>query len=409
MRDRYDIAIIGAGPVGLAAAGFLGLRGWSVGVFDQETSAYPLPRAGHVDSEVMRLLQILGCADEFAPKAVPLREAVFWDRHGDVLTRLPLQTGERSGWFSDYLMYQPDFDDALLSTISKLADVEIHRGRQVIAIDDTSEPLRITLQSRDGGEQVGQSLTTISAGYLIGADGANSFVRSFIDSAWDDLGFEERWLVLDIRPFEADIELDLPVDAQLCDPARPTSLFRWLGREHVRLEFMLHAGEDSSVRDSEARCWSLAERWGLSSDNSSFSRRAVYTFQSRIARQWRKQNIILAGDAAHLMPPFLGQGMCSGIRDAANIAWKLDLVLRSQASPGLLETYQSERGPHVLAFIQTSVAAGKIVCITDPVAADERDAALRALSNPPLEPPPPCTMGSSTSAQVARPADSWVR
>ena len=206
MSTDYDVVVVGAGPVGLAVAGFLGRYRWKVGVFDQETSMYPLPRAGHVDSEIMRLLQILGCAHEFVDKAVPLREGVFINAEGEVLTRLPLLVGGSTGWHSDYLLYQPDFDDALRSVVDDLASVDIHRGQKLVRLEQAASGVTAGFRAQpEGGEDA-----AVNARYLIGADGANSFVRRAIESPWIDLGFEERWLVVDIKPHEADAERICP-------------------------------------------------------------------------------------------------------------------------------------------------------------------------------------------------------
>lgn len=403
MTTSHDVVIVGAGPVGLAAAAFFGRQGRDVAVFDQQASLYPLPRAGHIDSEIMRLLQVLGCAPEVERAAVPLREGVFLDRSGHLMLKLPLLLDGRTGWFSDYLLYQPDLDRALQSTIASLPNVQVHRGQRAVAIHPGDGFSQITFEWADAPSAEVRT-QSVRGSYVIGADGANSFVRQHIGSPWQDLGFEERWLVLDIKPIDPAMDLPLlPGSAQVCDPERPTSLFRWLGREHVRIEFMLHKHEDAAIQDDADLCWSMVRRWGLTSSNSTFTRRAVYTFASRVAKTWRQGNVFLAGDAAHVMPPFLGQGMCSGLRDVANLAWKLDLVMRGLAGEQLLDTYQAERLPHVLALIETSVAAGKVVCVTDPELADERDAALRAVDAPPLPPPPSLVGGLQPTADPSAP------
>ena len=158
---------------------------------------------------------------------------------------------------------------------------------------------------------------------------------------------------------------------QICDPARPTTFLRMSGQRY-RWEFMLKPGEDASEFASEENVARLIEPWGVGADIR-IERRAVYRFHGLVAEQWRADRVLLAGDAAHQMPPFAGQGMCSGIRDAANLAWKLGWVLRGQASPALLNSYQQERDPHVRAIIETAIAMGRVVCTLDPVAAAKRD------------------------------------
>src|SRR5262249_51540279 len=151
--------------------------------------------------------------------------------------------------------------------------------------------------------------------------------------------------VMDVRPHDPAMEIDMPAAGQICDPARPISLFRWLGLEHCRWEFMLLPGETHEQMENEEACWRLLARWGLARGNADLIRHAVYTFRSLLADTFQRGRTFLVGDAAHLMPPFQGQGMCSGIRDAKTLSWKLDLVLRGAADPALPETYTPERKP----------------------------------------------------------------
>jgi hypothetical protein len=204
----------------------------------------------------------------------------------------------------------------------------------------------------------------------VGCDGANSFVRERIGSGWHDLGFHFDWLVVDLLP--SDPRWEGPLNWQLCDPARPTTLVSG-GPGRRRFEFMRLPHETLDELNRTDTAWRLLERWGLSPANAKLERHAVYTFRARWADRWRNGRVLLAGDAAHQMPPFAGQGMCAGLRDAANLAWKLDLVLRGLASEALLDSYTTERAPHVSAMIQLSVALGRVICVADPAEAAARD------------------------------------
>lgn len=294
---------------------------------------------------------------------------------------------EVTGWHPHYLFYQPDLDEVLAAAVETQPNVQVSRGWEATAITQDEQGVCLQL-ARRGSEEAKQ----VSARYLIAADGANSFVRRYVNIPWIDLGFHDDWLVVDYRPHDPDAEIDIPIAAQLCDPNRPVSMFRRIGHKHCRWEFMLLPGETREEIERPERIWELLSRWVKPTDGT-LVRHAVYTFRSGLAEQWRQGRIFLVGDAAHLMPPFLGQGMGSGFRDAINLAWKLDLVLSGHAAETLLDSYVEERKPHVRAIIDQAVELGKVVCISDPAQAAARDAALLAGDVPPPPPFPTLTAG----------------
>ncbi len=198
---------------------------------------------------------------------------------------------------------------------------------------------------------------TVTGRWLVGADGANSFVREAGGITRRDLGFQERWLVVDAAPHEMGALAHLPIASQRCDPARPTTIVQ-SGPRHRRWEFMLLPDEQPADFEDPDRVWALLEPWYRPEDGS-LTRSAVYEFRSMLAEQMRKGHVLLVGDAAHLTPPFLGQGLCSGLRDAANVAWKLDLVLRGLASEELLDTVDPERQPQNEAIISWPSSWGR--------------------------------------------------
>lgn len=208
------------------------------------------------------------------------------------------------------------------------------------------------------------------ARYVVGADGANSRVRAHMDTGVTDTGFSFDWLIVDLVPHEE--EDWSPMNWQLCDPVRPTTLVSG-GPGRRRWEFLRLADETVEELNTTETAWRLLEPWGRTPENSTLERHAVYTFQARWADRWHQGRMLLAGDAAHLMPPFAGQGMCSGIRDAINLAWKLDLVLRGKAPDALLDTYTRERAGHVRHAIHMSVELGKVICVLDPDDAEVRN------------------------------------
>ena len=231
---------------------------------------------------------------------------------------------------------------------------------------------------------------TVRARYVVGADGANSFVRKSSGIAFEDLGFQEDWLVIDLKPNEG-VKLDVPDIGQWCNPARPTTMVPG-GPGYRRWEFMRLPHETLDELQKPRKVWELLQPW-VTPDDATLVRHAVYTFRSLLAQNWHKGRVVLAGDAAHQMPPFMGQGMCSGLRDAWNLAWRFDLILKGIASPGLLESYTPERRPQVRAVIDASIAMGQVVCISDPEEAARRDAAYLAGDVPPLPPFPGLTDG----------------
>lgn len=376
--DITDVAVVGYGPVGQLTAALLGRAGHRVTVFEQWPATYHLPRAAHVDHEIMRMFQAIGIARDLEPRFVPSPGASYLNSEGELLLKVPSAETSRSGWRPHYLIYQPEVEQALDRAARGAPTVRVHRGWTATGV--TQHDDHVELHVRAPGST---ATTTVRARYLIGADGANSLIRRCGDFGMTDLGFEEDWLVVDLRPHDPEALEHIPEAAQVCSPERPTSIFRWLGRHTCRFEFMLREGETPAEMEEAPRVWRLLERWGVTEATARLVRQVVYRFRSLLVDRFRDGRVLLAGDAAHVMPPFMGQGMCSGLRDATNLAWKLDMVLRGHAGAELLNSYERERRPHVNALIQLSIETGRIVCVTDPDAAAARDATL--LSGNPVQ------------------------
>src|SRR5205809_4331084 len=360
----YDVAIVGYGPVGQTLAILLGQRGWKVGVFEKQPAAYPLPRAVHFDHEVARILQAAGLGEELPRLTEPADTYEWRNAAGETLLVIRSRGTSLSGWPEANMFSQPELERALDTRVRALPSVEVHRAAEVVNI----VPALVVASPAGDRHEVG-------ARWIVGCDGANSFVRRHLGSAVTDLGFFFDWLIVDVVPRERRVWT--PINWQLCDPARPTTVVSG-GPGRRRWEFMRLPGEEIAELDTEASAWRLLEPWALHPANATLERHAVYTFQARWVDGWWKGRMLLAGDAAHQMPPFAGQGMCSGIRDAANLAWKLDLVLAGKAADALLGTYASERIPQVRQAIELSIALGKVICVADPAAAAARDAAMIA-------------------------------
>ena len=364
-----DVAVIGYGPTGMAMAALLGAKGHKVVVVERYSGLYNLPRAACFDDEIMRTFQRLGLVDALAGGIVAQDEYDWVNAGGETLVKLTYDKVAPGGWPALYMMYQPHVETVLDQHDKALANVEIRQGFTVSAMEQDAGGVTLTATGPDGGP------TQLRARFVVGADGGNGFARRTLSSEASDYGFEENWLVCD---FELKRTVDgLPLFRQICDPAQPISIVR-IGPDHHRFSFMLEPGESPERATDPDRVWSRVANY-LSREDADLIRAVNYVFRSRIVEQWRHGRMLLAGDAAHEMPPFLGQGMCSGIRDAHNLAWKLDLVLTGRAGASLMDTYQSEREPHVRFITEKAIELGRVQTLRDPEAARRRDERFLAL------------------------------
>jgi len=297
----------------------------------------------------------------------------------EVLTTVAL--GESgSGWKADYLSYQPEFEDIIDARARQLG-VRVHRGVTAVTLAQDEHRVLLGVRPTDRSDAEGH---TVEASFVVGADGAGSFVAEALGVRRHDLGFSARpQLVVDFEHRDPDRDLPaLQEVSQVLDIRRPHLAGRWSGGRWSRWEFAALAHESREDLEDEAACWQLLRAWGITPEDGRIVRRTVYEFESLLADRWRRGRVLLAGDAAHTMPPFMGQGMCSGIRDAVNLTWKLAAVLAGDADQSLLDTYESERAPHVKSMIEMSMSVGEMVLLTDPEAAARRDELLRAKGAP---------------------------
>jgi 2-polyprenyl-6-methoxyphenol hydroxylase-like FAD-dependent oxidoreductase len=324
-----------------------------------------MPRAVHFDHEVGRILQSCGIGDEL--RAISEAAEVYEWRNGTgtTLLRFGRVGTAASGWPFSSMFCQPDFEALIEGRANELPGVEIRRSVEVEAIEQHHD--HVVVRGRGGNR--------VRARYAVGCDGANSSVRELLGIGSDDWGFFFDWLIVDVILDEPRV-FD-PINLQICDPERPTTAVSG-GPGRRRWEFMRLPHESRDDLAGEDVAWKLLEPWDVHPGNARIERHAVYTFQARVADRWKDGRVFLAGDAAHLMPPFAGQGMCSGIRDAANLAWKLDLVLTARANADLLATYEQERRPSAVAAIDFSIELGKVICVPDPADAAARDDSMAA-------------------------------
>ena len=364
----YDLAIVGYGPTGMTLAALMGQQGHRVVVLDRYQSLYNLPRAACFDDEIMRTFQKLQVADEVLPGTVVQTDYTWVNAAGETLVEMTYDNPGPEGWAALYMMYQPHIEAALDRRCRSLPTVDVRQGMVVDGLGIAGDEVELAATDRDGNRVL------VRSRYAVGADGGAGFVRSALGVGFSDYLFQENWLVCDFRKRRA--LPSVPTFRQVCDPVQPISIVQ-IGPDHHRFSFMLDPGESAASATDERRVWARVAGY-LRPDDADLVRVANYTFRSRIADCWRQGPVLLAGDAAHEMPPFLAQGMCSGMRDSHNLAWKLDLVLTGRAEPQILDTYQAEREPHVRFITEKAIELGHVQTLRDPAAARLRDEQLLA-------------------------------
>ena len=376
MGVDYDVVIAGFGPTGAMAANLLGRENIKTLVVEPQSAIYDIPRGVHFDGETMRIFQSIGIADAVMAQSTGNQSVSFLNGRGASLMQVDLSAlPQTAGWPADIFFRQPLVEKHLRDNLENFDTLSYELGWAVSDMTQHETHIDLTLRHNATGET--KNCTTA---YLIGADGADSMVRRLADIALTDLQCDEPWLVVDWE-LDADIEFARNV-YQFCDPKRPGTLVPCAG-QHIRWEFMMNPDDDVAAMEDPDAVRDMMQPYlhhlgpDIRPEDGQILRSKVYEFHALLASKMRHGRIFLRGDAAHQMPPFLGQGMCAGLRDAENLAWKLAGVLQGRFAPTLLDSYHSERYAHVRAVIKQAVQIGEIIQTRNPLKALARDSFLR--------------------------------
>ena len=368
---QVDVAIVGCGPCGVVLAALLGQAGLRVHICDRLPDVYEIPRAIALDHEILRVFQQIGVIDAVLPFTEPFTNSEFFGVDGQLIRRMTMVAPPYpQGYTPSVVFSQPPVERALRQRLAQLPTVAAHLGVAMTGFSQDAEGVH--LQYDDGSQ--------VQARFAVACDGGASGMRSTLGIGFEDLDFDEPWLVVDVL-CNAQGMAKLPTTSvQYCEPDRPCTLVLGPGN-HRRWEISLRLGEDPAEAATPERTWQLLSRW-LSPADGQLWRQSSYRFHALVAERWRQGRVFLAGDAAHMQPPFLGQGMCQGVRDAANLAWKLTAVLsgsvQGAAAERLLDSYGHERQAHVRELTRRIKGVGAVICERDTAKARARDAQLLA-------------------------------
>jgi len=377
--ENIDVILVGCGPTSAVLANLLAPYGWRIAIFEKDVEIYDLPRAVFFDDEIMRIFQQIGLSNDIIKDTNQVHGMQLLNADGEMLAEYIAETTpESSGWYAGYMFHQPTLEKILRNGLKRFSNVTLHPGVEVSKITQLNQSVMVEVVTKNGS-------LNYSSKYLVGCCGARSITRSVIETNIQDFHADQSWIVIDIELLK---DVSLPkYTVQYCNPLRPSTFIPTPG-PFRRFELMLMPGESAEQMLHPSKISELLAQW-LAPEDYQITRSAIYQFHALIAEKWRSGSILIAGDAAHQMPPFLGQGMCSGIKDAANLSWKLDAVLKGSASPKLLDTYEAERKPFVEEVIRADLWLSDMIQTTNPLLANERDAKLlnASPSNKKLSPP----------------------
>jgi 3-(3-hydroxy-phenyl)propionate hydroxylase len=373
-QEIYDVAVIGYGPTGATAANLLGQLGLKVVVVERDPDVYNRARAISTDEEVVRIWQSIGLAERLQRDMLPDRPLAFVDAHGKPFIE-SVVIGRGSGHPPQQFLYQPAVDEVLREGVARFANVDVLLEHECLRVANRGNDVELML-----ADLRTDTVRRLSARYVIAADGGSSATRGLLGVGYSGRTYGERWVVVDtkmLKEWDAHDRLRFH-----CNPRRPTvDCPTPLG--HHRWEYPAMPGEDEKHLVSDEAVWKVLRDQGITTENVKILRAVVYSHHVRIADRWQVGRVFLAGDAAHAMPPWIGQGMSAGVRDAANLCWKLAAVLRGQAPETLLDSYMAERKPHVTEVTRRAVRVGRLITERRPWLAAIRNHVLRAVNRLP--------------------------
>lgn len=386
--NNFDIVVIGAGPVGLTAAALASVYGLKTLIVDREAVPFPLPRAIHMNGDVVRVLRAAGISHLIRPQLAIQRGLKIYgaDRKLNMIVKRK-DDPDATGLSSQYAFYQPTLEAILRDKLTQSNQVEMRLGCELVSFEQSADNVDLVLAK-------GEDKVSCSAKFIVACDGARSTVRRLLNIEMDDFGAEDFWVVVD---FFIDERSELPCDFVhlYCEPKSPAVYVPGPG-QHRRIEWMLRPGDQPQLYAQRKKVEKTLENW-ITLEHAEVIRHATYQFRSLIAQKWRDGRIFLAGDAAHLTPPFMGQGMGHGLRDVSNLLWKLNQAIRCNVKEDFLDSYQLERAPHVQSIIKHVIGVGKMIALADVPAASARDKAMREQTGLSSDEDKPVRLGKSFS------------